>query len=125
MSSVLDDILAYFLESIAYNTENGGDIVDSFEMEKKFQDRLSQLRSEMNVSAREMSLTIGQSSGYINHIENHTSLPSLRSFFYICEYLKISPKDFFDFEKKVPFLQNEVIEKLGKLNPKQLSHIWR
>ena len=97
--------------------------MDSFEMERRFQDRLSQLRSEMKVSAREMSLTIGQSSGYINHIENHTSLPSLRSFFYICEFLKISPKDFFEFERKVPLLQNEVIEKLGKLNPKQLNHI--
>ena len=33
--------------------------------------RLVQLRMQKNVSARDMSLSIGQSAGYINNIENN------------------------------------------------------
>ena len=38
--------------------------------EEFFADRLSELRTEKNVSAREMSLAIGQNASYINRIEN-------------------------------------------------------
>ena len=47
-----------------------------------------------------MSLAIGHSAGYINGIENGRSFPSMEVFFYICEYLEITPKDFFDIETK-------------------------
>ena len=43
--------------------------------EEKFADRLAQLRIEKGVSARDMSLSIGQSAGYINNIENKNNLP--------------------------------------------------
>jgi len=39
-------------------------------VEKLFQNRLSELRGQKGVSARDMSLTLGQSPGYINGIEN-------------------------------------------------------
>lgn len=40
-------------------------------MEKKqFARRMSQLRQAKGVSARDMSLSLGQSAGYINNIEN-------------------------------------------------------
>ena len=44
--------------------------------EKDFALRLAQLREKKNVSAREMSLAIGQNAGYINNIESGKSLPS-------------------------------------------------
>ena len=44
--------------------------------EKDFALRLAQLREKKNVSAREMSLAIGQNPGYINNIESGKSLPS-------------------------------------------------
>lgn len=65
-----------------------------FMWEEKFKERLYQLRSQKGVSARDMSLSLGQNSGYINNIESGKALPSMASFFYICEYLEISPKDF-------------------------------
>ena len=64
--------------------------------EELFLKRLTQLRLQKGVSAREMSLAIGQSAGYINGIENGRSFPSMEVFFYICEYLNVHPKDFFD-----------------------------
>ncbi len=47
------------------------------------------------VSARDMSLSLGQNAGYINNIENGHNFPSITVFFYICEYLGITPKEFF------------------------------
>lgn len=44
-------------------------------LEEKFAERLAQLRTQKGVSAREMSLSLGQSAGYINNIENKNSLP--------------------------------------------------
>ena len=37
---------------------------------KEFAERLYKLRAQKNVSAREMSLDIGQNDSYINRIEN-------------------------------------------------------
>ena len=64
--------------------------------EDLFYKRLSELRNQIPVSAREMSLAIGQNENYINLIENGRTFPSMSGFFYICEYLKIHPKDFFN-----------------------------
>jgi len=48
---------------------------------------LAQLRNKKGVSARDMSLSIGQNAGYINTIESGKAFPSMTVFFYICEYL--------------------------------------
>ena len=61
-----------------------------------FSDRLLQLRNEKKISAREMSLSLGQNVNYINYIENGRNFPSMQGFFLICDYLKISPAEFFE-----------------------------
>ena len=58
-------------------------------------ERLAMLRNAKGVSAREMSLDIGQNSSYINRIENGKSMPSMQGFLYICEYLGVTPSEFF------------------------------
>ena len=85
--------------------------------------RLAQLRNKKGVSARDMSLSIGQNPGYINNIESGKAMPSMACFFYICEYLNISPKDFFDFETKTPEKLNDLISDLKKLDEEQLDNI--
>ena len=87
-------------------------------------ERLSKLRMKKGVSARDMSLSLGQSAGYINKIENHKSLPSMTVFFYICEYFDISPKDFFDEENSNPKLISDINNELKKLNDEQLHSIF-
>ena len=77
--------------------------------EKEFSLRLAQLRGEKGVSARDMSLSIGQNASYINNIENGKALPSMTGFFYICEYLNITPDEFFDAENKNPEKIQEVV----------------
>lgn len=93
--------------------------------EDYFAERLSALRSKKNVSAREMSLALGQNESYINRIENKKAFPSMQIFFYICEYLNISPKDFFDFDIIYPETLNDLIIELKKLNPQQLDTIHK
>lgn len=92
-------------------------------IEDEFATRLIQLRSQMGVSARDMSLSIGQNPGYINNIETGKSLPSMTAFFYICEYLHITPKDFFDMSSKQPTEIQHLIDNIKKLDKDQLLHI--
>ena len=91
--------------------------------EDEFPLRLAQLRNKKGVSDRDMSLSIGQNPGYINNIESGKAMPSMACFFYICEYLNISPKDFFDFESKTPEKLNDLISDLKKLDEEQLDNI--
>lgn len=91
--------------------------------EDEFPLRLAQLRNKKGVSARDMSLSIGQNHAYINNIESGKALPSMAIFFYICEYLNITPADFFDLDSKNPEKLQSLIENLKKLNDKQLESI--
>lgn len=85
--------------------------------------RIMQLRTAKGVSARDMSLSIGQSASYINTIENKKGLPSMTVFFYICEYFGITPKEFFDEGNPYPAQINELIEDLQALDEEQLANI--
>lgn len=88
--------------------------------------RISELRAQKKVSAREMSLAIGQNVNYINRIENKLNLPSLQGLFYICEYFNISPKEFFDgTDSPLPlnFKLKDTILLLGKLDDEDFALI--
>ena len=91
--------------------------------EKEFSQRLAKLRSQKGVSARDMSLSIGQNPGYINNIESGKAMPSMMCFFYICEYLNISPSEFFDIKSENPERLNTLVEDLKLLDSKQLENI--
>jgi len=90
---------------------------------ESFGERLAKLRTMKGVSARDMSLSIGQSANYINKIESNKSFPSMTAFFYICEYLEISQQDFFDENNIFPEKLNELVEDLKRLDDKALSYI--
>ena len=81
-----------------------------------FYDRLTKLRMTKGVSQREMSLSMGQSEGYMTKIESKVSLPSMTAFFYICEYFGITPQEFFDEELKNPALLQEAFDRLKTLD---------
>ena len=91
--------------------------------EEEFAIRLSKLRIKKGVSARDMSLSIGQNAGYINNIETGKALPSMSSFFFICEYLNISPQEFFDTECEQPDKMRKLIDNLKHLNEQQFKNI--
>lgn len=88
-----------------------------------FRERLTKLRIQKGVSARDMSLSLGQCASYINKIENKRTLPSLTGFIYICEYFGITPQEFFDVDLKEPMRSNEILQAFEKLTPTQAEHI--
>lgn len=93
--------------------------------EEMFARRLTQLRMQKGVSARDMSLSLGQNHGYINSIENGKTFPTMANFFYICEYLHVTPKDFFDVDAEDPETLREMVANLKKLDPQEFEALSR
>ena len=91
--------------------------------QKDFIARLVQLRLKHGVSARDMSLSLGQNSGYINNIECGKALPSMSVFFYICDYFHITPAEFFEIDNPNPEKISEIIENLKLLDDEHLNTI--
>ncbi len=86
-------------------------------------ERIAQLRLQKNVSARDMSLSLGQAANYINSIENRKALPSMQSFFYICEYLGVTPQEFFDEGNACPVRLRELLDEAKRLDDNALVHL--
>ena len=85
--------------------------------------RLAQLRINKGVSARDMSLSIGQSPNYINGIEGGKNYPSMETFFYICDYFEITPKEFFDLESSDPTKASELMDVIKVLPGEQIDSL--
>lgn len=91
--------------------------------EDKFYNRLSQLRMKKGVSAREMSISLGQNPGYINSIESGKALPTMSNFFYICDYLDITPMEFFNFDIGNPKETDMLYNAINQLTDSQFKNI--
>lgn len=91
--------------------------------EEFFFERLTSLRNQKNVSAREMSLALGQNESYINRIENRLAFPSMQVFFYICEYFQITPQEFFDEKNPAPGKISQISEEIKHLDDLQLDTV--
>ena len=71
-----------------------------------------------------MNKFIGQSEGYINKIESGYSLPSLSGFFYICEFLEVTPYEFFNYYIKDNDKIQKILNILFSLSPRQLDYFF-
>lgn len=88
-----------------------------------FSQRLAQLRMQKGASARDMSLSLGQSESYINKIENRRAMPSMAGFFSICEYFEMEPYEFLNPYLSDPIRVGELQQKIGLLTPRQAAHV--
>ena len=91
--------------------------------EKTLALRIARFRERKGVSAREMSLAIGQNAGYINGIETGKTSPSLAGIFYICEYLNITPAVLFAEENESPAKLHAITEDMKRLSDRQLETV--
>ncbi len=89
--------------------------------ENFIKDRITQLRMNKDVSEYQMSLELGHSKSYIQAISSGRALPSMSEFLAICEYLGVTPKDFFDEDIPDPYLVSEALEALKPLKREQLK----
>jgi transcriptional regulator with XRE-family HTH domain len=76
----------------------------------EIRERLIQLRLSKGCSARSMSINLGKSTNYIQNIESGKNMPSLPGFLEICDYLEVSPFQFFCFDESFEkiSLHNEI-----------------
>lgn len=83
--------------------------------------RITELRIKKDVSEYRMSIDLGHSKSYIQSISSGKALPSISEFFYICEYLEVTPKEFFDTEITEPQLLHRLTKLAEKMNSEDLS----
>jgi len=83
--------------------------------------RITELRIKKGVAEYRMSLDMGHSRNYIQNISSGKSKPSMEEFLYICDYLGVHPRDFFDEENPEPILLQQALDGLRTLTPEQLQ----
>jgi len=83
--------------------------------------RIAELRTKKGVSEYKMSMELGHSKTYIQSISSGRSLPSFSEFLYICEYLGVTPKEFFDAEINEPQLVCKLTEVAKTLSKEDLT----
>lgn len=84
-------------------------------MYNKFvKERIYHLVEENGISERRLSHRLGHSDSYIHQITSYNTptLPSMESFFEICEYFQITPAEFFAEDSP---MNNPLIKKLISL----------
>lgn len=57
---------------------------------------ITELRLKKGVAEHRMSLDLGHSRSYMQGISTGRALPSMTEFLAICDYLEVTPQDFFD-----------------------------
>lgn len=84
-------------------------------------ERISVLRTKKNVSEYRMSTDLGHSKSYMQSISSGRSMPSLGEFLYICEYLGVTLKEFFDEDMKEPQLVQRLCELTRNMSEADLN----
>ena len=83
--------------------------------------RVQSMRDSLGVSARDMSLTLGQNTGYINKIETKQSRPSIEGLVYICEYFGVTMGEFFDDDTPKLLQVKTLLEEIKGLDEDSLN----
>ena len=75
---------------------------------------------QKSVSEYKMSYDLGHSRSYIYNISSGKSLPPMAEFLEICDYLGVTPSDFFNDSTENPILVQSAIEEIKKLDDDDL-----
>lgn len=87
--------------------------------------RIVALRQQKGVSARDMSLSLGQNPNYINKIEKGQARPSLDGLQYICDYFGFTYFEFFHKQIKHPLRLQELMDEAKELDEDALLQLIR
>lgn len=92
------------------------------EYEAFIRNRITQLRQIAGVSEHKMSIDLGKSGGYIRAISAGVALPSMHEFLRICEYLNVTPEQFFTgADAETP--QTVIVNRLRNLSEEDLQKV--
>lgn len=82
--------------------------------------RITELRLKKGVAEHRMSLELGHSRSYMQGISSGRALPSMTEFLAICEYLGVTPRDFFEEDNINPPVLQETLNKMKALSESDL-----
>jgi len=85
--------------------------------------RVAALRQQLDFTANDVSLSIGQNRDYISNIESRTKEPSLAGIICICEFFRIKPHEFFDEGNHYPEQINRIVEDMKMLNDAEFKEL--
>lgn len=83
--------------------------------------RITELRLQKGVSEYKMSTYMGHSKSYIQSITAGRTLPSMTEFLYMCEYLGVTPKTFFDNEIKQGLTHQKIVNGITGMQEEDLK----
>ena len=86
-------------------------------------ERITDLRTQKDVSEHRMSLELGKSGSYIRGITSGAALPSLRELFNIMAYSEVSPSEFFAGLDDPDSLRTALRGRLMELNDEDLQKV--
>lgn len=92
--------------------------------EQFIRNRITELRLKKDISEYQMSLDLGKNKSYIQGISSGRSMPSMKQFFEICDYLEITPLEFFNTDKNEQPLLREAAALMKDLNKEDLEAIF-
>ncbi len=91
-------------------------------MDKSFiKERYARIRLAHNISARRLSMELGQSSEYINQIETGKSMPSVEGLINFCDYFGMSAREFFDDRIAFPVEYKTIADELNKMDAMEIG----
>lgn len=91
--------------------------------EEFIRNRITALRIQKDISEYKMSLDLGHSKGYIQSISSGRTMPSMSEFLAICDYLNVTPQDFFNNEITNPELLQKAFDQIKDLSENDLKMI--
>lgn len=83
--------------------------------------RITELRMKKGIAEHRMSLELGHSRSYMQGISSGRALPSMTEFIAICDYLGVTPKEFFEEDNPNPSAVSELCAVAKKLPDEDLS----
>ena len=86
-------------------------------------ERITDLRTQKDVSEHRMSLELGKCGSYVRGITSGAALPSLRELFNIMAYLEVAPSEFFDGLDDPDSLRTALRGRLMELNDEDLQKV--
>ncbi len=69
-------------------------------------------------------MELGQSTEYINQIENGRCLPSVEGLLNFCDYFQISVGEFFEERFQYPVQYSKIIEELNRMDEQTVGKIY-
>ena len=87
----------------------------------KIIENIKEIRINKGIPQKALADALSVDNAVISNIENGHNLPSMAVFFYICDYLGVTPCEFFEVENNDPATLSPIFEQIKKLKPEQVE----